>query len=69
MVFSHNVQSVAVPLSEDCETGHKSYDCKANKWGQTQQAAAMQVLEPSVPTTQQTRHNVCNENHKCLEMG
>ena len=49
------------------ETGHKSYDCKANKRGQTQQAAAMQVLEPSTPTTQQTGHNVCNENHKWTE--
>jgi len=46
------------------ETGHKSYDCKASKRGQTQQAAAMQVLEPSIPTIQQTKHNVCNENHK-----
>jgi len=27
----------------------------------------MQVLEPSVPTIQQIKHNVCNENHKWTE--
>jgi len=49
------------------ETGHKSYDCKVSKRGPTQQAAVMQVLEPSIITTQQTKHNVCNENHKWSE--
>ena len=49
------------------KTGHKSYDCRVSKRGQTQQAAAMQVLEPSIFTIQQTKHNVCNENHKWTE--
>lgn len=49
------------------ETGHKSYECRANRRGHTQQAAAMQILEPSIPTIQQTRHDVCNENHNWTE--
>jgi len=49
------------------KTDHKSYDCKVSERGQTQQAAAMQVLEQSIPTMQQTKHNVCSENHKLTE--